>query len=568
VVANRFRLVNNVLKTYMPKGCVFLSVLTGTPLTSQHVYALNNLYENIKTSIIIGLPLAAIQFPEALVSIQRIKEFLLRTHDYLNDPIKAIGKPDKVDKCNCIAKHHQSFQKKNPGVYIRNLGIKWNQSLTNYVLKNTNFNVSLGELVGVIGKAGSGKSTLLQVILKELDPVKGTREVEGTISYACQDPWIFSASIRQNILFGQDFDLEKYQEVIKACALEHDFFLFPYGDQTLVGERGVMLSGGQKARINLARAVYRDADIYLLDDPLSAVDAHVARQIFDKCILDHLQNNCVVLVTHQTQYLQSVDRIYLLDSGMIADIGKYENLVCLDKYFRENNVQTFAETVDGAVFKDSDLRPETKEHQSSGTTDKKIYGAYCSAAGHWLFTCLVILLFTLARLWGSFLDGFLTFWVNLEQETAYLTPELSDVFTTSSCLYIYAGLLMCLILTSNISSLVFSTYSSKASKNLHNNMLITILNTTMTFFHHHSSGRILNRFSKDMGSIDEVLPMSLMNGIMALLTILATLVIVVVTNYWMIIPTVLLFMICVFYFIIFQSTSSNLKRTEGISKLL
>jgi ATP-binding cassette subfamily C (CFTR/MRP) protein 4 len=146
--------------------------------------------------------LAAIQFPEALVSIQRIKEFLLRTHDYLNDPIKAIGKPDKVDKCNCIAKHHQSFQKKNPGVYIRNLGIKWNQSLTNYVLKNMNFNVSLGELVGVIGKAGSSKSTLLQVILKELDPVKGTREVEGTISYACQDPWIFSASIRQNILFG------------------------------------------------------------------------------------------------------------------------------------------------------------------------------------------------------------------------------------------------------------------------------------------------------------------------------------------------------------------------------
>jgi ATP-binding cassette subfamily C (CFTR/MRP) protein 4 len=422
--------------------------------------------------------------------------------------------------------------------------------------------------VGVIGKAGSGKSTLLQVIIKELDPVKGTREVEGTISYACQEPWIFSASIRQNILFGQDFDLEKYQKIIKICALEHDILLFPYGDQTLVGERGVMLSGGQKSRISLARAVYRNADIYLLDDPLSAVDANVAQQIFDKCIVEHLRNKCVVLVTHQIQYLRNVDRIYLLKTGTIADRGTYGNLVGSKKYFTENNGQMLAETVDSTVLQDYNLSPETKEHRSSGTTVKKIYGAYCSAAGHWLFTCLVVLLFTLARLWGSCLDGFVTFWVNLEQEATYLTDELSEVFTTSNCLYIYAGLLIGFILTSHISALLFSKYCSKASNNLHNNMLITILNTTMTFFNHHSSGRILNRFSKDMGSIDEALPASLMNGIMTLLTILATLVIVIVTNYWMIIPTVLLLMICAFYFIIFQSTSSNLKRTEGISTLL
>jgi ATP-binding cassette subfamily C (CFTR/MRP) protein 4 len=242
--------------------------------------------------------------------------------------------------------------------------------------------------------------------------------------------------------------LEKYQKVIKVCALEHDVLLFPYGDQTLVGERGVMLSGGQKARISLARTVYRDVDIYLLDDPLSAVDANVAQQIFDKCIVDHLRNKCVVLVTHQIQYLRNVDRIYLLEKGTIADSGTYENLVGLKKYFTENNGQTLAETVDRTVLKDYNLPPETKEHRSSGTTDKKIYGAYCSAAGHWLFTCLVVLLFTLARLWGSFLDGFVTFWVNLEQEAANLTNELSEVFTTSNCLYIYAGLLICFILTS------------------------------------------------------------------------------------------------------------------------
>jgi ATP-binding cassette subfamily C (CFTR/MRP) protein 4 len=571
-IANQFRLVNDTFRIYMTKCCVFLSVvatsLAGTPLTSQYVFALSNLYESMKFSVNIALSLAVTIFSEALVSIQRIKNFLLNTHEYENNLVKAIRKLDST-KNKCIPKFHQTLQKKSPGVNIEDLSCKWDQSLTKYALNNINFNASLGELVSVIGKAGSGKSTLLEVILKELDPMKGTRDVQGTISYACQEPWIFSASIRQNIIFGQDFDLEKYQKVVKICALEHDISLLPSGDQTFVGERGVMLSGGQKARINLARAIYRDADIYLLDDPLSAVDAHVGQQIFNKCIVDHLRNKCVVLVTHQIQYLRNVDRMYLLESGMIVDSGKYEKFVGLEKYFAEKNDQTFAETVNSSVLKAYDVQSETREHRSSGTTDKNNYTAYCSAAGQWLFTCLVVLLFTLAQFWGSIVDGFVTFWVNLEQGDIYLSSdELLQVFTTNNCLYIYTGFLLCFILTSHISALVFSKYCRKASKNLHNNMLITILNTTMTFFNHHSSGRILNRFSKDLGCIDEVLPISLINTITVLLTILGTFVIVVVTNYWMIIPTVLLLVICVYYCIIFQPTSRNLKRTEGISTSL
>jgi ATP-binding cassette subfamily C (CFTR/MRP) protein 4 len=565
-VANQLRVTNHIYKVYITKCCVYLSVLatalTGKLLTSQYVFALTNLYESLKFSVNISLSEVAFTFPETLVSIQRIKTFLLNTHEYQNN--WAIDKSDKTENA-CIAIFHQTLKQKNPGIYIKELSIKWDQSLTTYALNNINFNASLGELVSVIGKAGSGKSTLLQVILKELDPMKGTREVQGRISYASQEPWIFSASIRQNILFGQYFDLEKYQQVLKMCALEHDIYLWPCGDQTFVGERGVMLSGGQKARINLARAVYRDADIYLLDDPLSAVDANVAQQIFDKCIVDHLRNKCVVLVTHQIQYLRNVDRIYVLESGMIVNCGKYEDLVGLEKYFTENNGETFAETVDSTVLKDYDLPPETKEHRSSGTTDKKIYGAYCSAAGHWLFTCLVVLLFILAQLWGSFLDCFVTFWINLEQGVINLSSELSQAFTTNNCLYIYTGFLLCFILTSHVSSLLYAKYCRNVSKNLHNNMLITILHTTMNFFNHHSSGRILNRFSKDMGCIDEELPVTLMNSMTAFLTILSTLIIVVVTNYWMIIPTVLLLVISAYFCIIFQPTSRNLKRTEGIS---
>lgn len=141
-----------------------------------------------------------------------------------------------------------------------------------------------GQLLAVIGPVGSGKSSLLQVILQELPLIEGNLTVNGKISYASQEPWLFAGSVRQNILFGLPMDRVKYKTVIKKCALERDFRLLPYGDKTIVGDRGVSLSGGQRARINLARAVYKEADIYLLDDPLSAVDTHVGKELFEQCI--------------------------------------------------------------------------------------------------------------------------------------------------------------------------------------------------------------------------------------------------------------------------------------------
>lgn len=136
--------------------------------------------------------------------------------------------------------------------------------------------------------------------------------VNGRISYASQEPWVFAATVRQNILFGNPYDKDRYDEVVKACALEKDFLQFPRGDLSIVGDKGASLSGGQKARINLARAVYRDADIYLLDDPLSAVDVHVAKQLYDKCINGYLVGKTRILVTHQVQLLKDADHIVIL----------------------------------------------------------------------------------------------------------------------------------------------------------------------------------------------------------------------------------------------------------------
>lgn len=153
------------------------------------------------------------------------------------------------------------------------------------------------------------------MILQELPLIEGTLRVTGEISYASQEPWLFAGTVRQNILFGLPMDKQRYRTVVQKCALERDFTLLPYGDKTIVGDRGVSLSGGQRARINLARAVYKQADIYLLDDPLSAVDTHVGQELFKQCITGFLRHKIVILVTHQIQYLQEVNNILYLDDG-------------------------------------------------------------------------------------------------------------------------------------------------------------------------------------------------------------------------------------------------------------
>ena len=149
-------------------------------------------------------------------------------------------------------------------------------------------------------------------MIRELPVASGTCDQFGSTAYASQEAWIFPGSIRQNILFGRDFDEHRYNDIVDVCALEEDMKQFPYGDLTLVGERGISLSGGQKARINLARALYQSADIYLLDDPLSAVDAAVSRHIFDRCVNKYLKGYLRILVTHQLQYLPQADHILVL----------------------------------------------------------------------------------------------------------------------------------------------------------------------------------------------------------------------------------------------------------------
>ncbi|KAJ3652232.1 hypothetical protein Zmor_018213 [Zophobas morio] len=560
---SHYRLFINTFKIYMGKFCVFLSVLVAVltyfPLTSQYAFALICIYESFKFTVIVFLPLGAIMFAETIISVQRIEEFLLIDYKKPSNLVKCITASDKQMDI-CVLKSHQNHAKRTPEVSLKNVYVKWNESYTNYVLDNINFRASPGDLIGIIGRAGSGKSTLLQVILKEIDINRGKLKTEGTVSYASQEAWIFPTSVRQNILFGQDMDLARYSKIIQVCALERDLTLFPYGDQTLVGDRGVMLSGGQKARINLARAVYRDADIYLLDDPLSAVDAHVARHIYDECITGFLKDKCVILVTHQTHYLQKADQIYQLESGKVVSKGDYKEVIGSVSNNFTDSVSSEATTV---TLVQHGLREEVKEHRGSGTANAKVYKGYCLAAGHWTFCFVVALFFVFGQICTSLLDCFLTFWTNVEQKSV---TNLSSFFTTENCLYIYIGLMILTVFSNHLATYTFTAFCIKASQQLHTKMLSKIVYGPMTFFNHHPSGRLLNRFSKDLGSIDELLPLHLMNGITVVLTGLAILIIIIVLNYWMIFPSLILLGLTITFIIIFQPTNRNIKRTEGITR--
>ena len=195
-------------------------------------------------------------------------------------------------------------------------------------LENINVQLDKGQLLGVIGPVGAGKSSLLSLLLGELETTSGTISRPSSVSVAPQTPWIFSGSIRDNIIMHYPFDADRYADVIGATCLVNDLERFTAaGDQTLVGEKGVTLSGGQKSRVSLARALYAQAELYLLDDPLAAVDAHVGRCIYEQCIKGYLRNATCILVTHQCHFLVDADHILLLDNGCQTFCGRYNELI-------------------------------------------------------------------------------------------------------------------------------------------------------------------------------------------------------------------------------------------------
>lgn len=218
---------------------------------------------------------------------------------------------------------------------IKNGNFAW--VANDIVLKNINLQVKKGSLTAVVGVVGSGKSSLISALLGEMEKHSGIVNVDGRLAFVSQLPWIQNATLMENILFGKSLDKEFYEKVIHACALTSDLTMLPAGDQTEIGEKGINLSGGQKQRVALARAVYSGADIYILDDPLSAVDSHVGKHIFENILGQNglLKGKTRFLITHAISYLPKVDEILVMKDGEITENGSYRQLLAQKGAFSE-----------------------------------------------------------------------------------------------------------------------------------------------------------------------------------------------------------------------------------------
>jgi ATP-binding cassette subfamily C (CFTR/MRP) protein 4 len=593
---SHFRISIVSVKAFIHRLTVFsyllVAILSGLSTTAQHVFPLATAFEILKVSTIVVLPRALVNFAETKITVRRIQEFLLSGHKFdRNSRQRSLLPSGSIP--NTLSTSEGCTKQTPPGIAAKNISVKWDQSSSICNLHNISFDVSPGELIAVIGPTGSGKTTLLQTILKEIPLLKGSLDVEGTTSYSSQEAWIFNSTIRQNILFGEEMDDEKYQKVVKVCALEHDFALFPYGDSTVVGEKGAMLSGGQKARVNLARAVYRDADIYLLDDPLAAVDPQVARHLFDECIAGYLKDKCVVLVTHQIQLLRKAKYIYFLEKGKLIAQGLYEdlannprqNLFELIKVENEDNKLDVLTAGTEITSSKKLLTSQQLQKDKIGNVNvKKSYQKYFIINGNWLSTLGLMSLFVLLQVIAVFADYVIIFWVDLVQEQKnsnssttnrvsntndYIDSHkgaLEKLFTIDNFLYIYAIIIVLMIVVTEIRSWVFVKFSVHASRVLHNNMFQQIVNGKMKFFNTHQSGQILNRFSKDIGMIDEILPSLLMDAIQIFFSLFGVFLLISILDYWFTIAMVVLIVIFGCYVFVMLPVSQVTNELEGSTR--
>ncbi|KAF2894912.1 hypothetical protein ILUMI_11261 [Ignelater luminosus] len=565
---------------------IFLTILTyvllGNTLKAEYVFVVVSFYNILRQTMTIQLPRGITEVAETRVSIARLDKFLAYEEkqvdrNMLDNHIRINHDNEK----NGTVHISKSQVKKNIGIRMQNVTAKWASDATEDTLSEIKFEVQNNDLVAIIGPVGSGKTSLLHVLLKELSIKFGTLDIEGKISYASQEPWIFSASIKQNIVFGQPFETERYQDVIRVCALEHDLYHLPFGDETIVGERGVLLSGGQKARVSLARTIYKKADIYLLDDPLSAVDTHVGKQLYEGCIRKVLEDKCRILVTHQLQYLHNVDCVYLLENGKISAKGTYQELrkssftfakeLC-DNESCESTIEKQSENKQNGILQKCDKPAEVKEHRSIGRVASDVYMSYFKSGGSLFSFFVILMLFVITQGAVNLTDYFLTYWVNMEQarseeNDADLLNSTNFLYLSrETCLYIYSILIVATLILALIRSFSFSSYCMRASTHLHDNLFSNIIYAPMLFFNTNTSGRILNRFSKDVGSIDDHVPVVALDLIQSLLGILGRTVMIALVNPWLLLVTIIITIIFCLLRIVYMRTSRSLKRLEGITR--
>ncbi|XP_051008844.1 ATP-binding cassette sub-family C member 10 [Acomys russatus] len=475
---------------------------------------------------------------ESKVSLDRIQHFL----DLPNYNPEAYYSPDPPTEPAVLEMHEALFS--------------WDPIGTSQKTFIRHLEVRKGMLMGIVGKVGCGKSSLLAAVTGELHRLCGwvtVSELSKGFGLATQEPWIQCATIRDNILFGKAFDSQLYREVLEACALNDDLSILPAGDQTEVGEKGVTLSGGQRARIALARAVYQEKALYLLDDPLAAVDADVANHLLHRCILGVLSHTTRLLCTHRTEYLERADMVLLMEAGHLVRTGPPSEILPLvqavpttwaeegqvtnsGKSLSVENLEKATEGLEMGQSTDGCLVQE--ESKREGAVALHVYRAYWRAMGSGLAIAILIsLLLMQATRNGA--DWWLSHWLsqlkaarNSSEEgpassspgsTGLVSPRLL-LFSTRSLyiplykaasngssdvhfyLIVYATIAGVNSLCTLLRAVLFAAGALQAAATLHHRILHRLLVAQVTFFDSTPTGRVLNRFSSDVACVDDSLP--------------------------------------------------------------
>ncbi|RAL44622.1 hypothetical protein DM860_003381 [Cuscuta australis] len=538
-------------------------------------------------AVLMGTQLEPGKVLSSLATFALLKEPIYRIPDAISKTVQVKVSLDRIasflsleDMEHDIVEKHQKSCSSDVAIDIVDGSFTWDESSPTPLLKGINLRVRHGMKVAICGPVSSGKSSLLSCVLGEMSKISGSVKIFGTIAYVPQSAWIQSGTIEENILFGMKMDREKYDRIVEACCLKKDLEDIPFGDQTFIGERGINLSGGQKQRVQIARALYQDVDIYLFDDPFSAVDAHTGTHLFNECILGLLESKAVVYVTHQVEFLPAADLILVMKGGKISKEGDYTSILKSETEFMElvgahkealSSIDSFEERVltvknDNSTTmqneesgKDdcSSARPKGQliqdEERKKGGVGFSVYWTYMTLAFGGIlvpFICLGQVLFQALQVGGNY-------WMT------WATPRVGSSTTLLSVYAVFAIAGSFCILAR---TLLLVTAGFNTATMLFHKMHLCIFRAPMSFFDATPSGRILNRASTDQSAVDLDIPFqlgALLNAIVELLGVIVVMSLVTWQVFAIFIPVIA---ICIYFQQHYLPSSRELARLAGVSK--
>ena len=480
----------------------------------------------------------------------------------------------------------EDYDAEHDAVLIRDGYFAWGDN--DNCLKNITTRIPKGALVAVVGRVGSGKTSFVSSLVGEMTKNAGVVMVNGSMSLSAQQAWLVNDTVRGNILFGKPYDEKKYQEILKVCCLEDDLKVLQGGDMCEIGDRGINVSGGQKARISLARCCYSDSDIVVMDDPIAAVDSHVGKALFHKCIAKYLEGRTRILVTNATQYLHKCDYIIVLENQTISHQGTYEelkaqNIDLMALLTEEDGSSSFAASRRSASKREAEDKNKkaktlsaeeekeekaegsltTTESKQTGKMDWKLYKYYLRCMGM-VLVVLIVLFFVINTVCNVLSQYVLSAWS--EDKTCTTNPD-QCTSTTNHFIKLYAVVTLTYCLFMILRNCLSVPARINAAQKIHDDLANVILDAPVSFHDVTPVGRILNRFNRDIVMIDAEIPNSLLMFLIQFFLLFSEVVNIMWSTRGIMIIVVLI-AFAIYYFVQknFRRSNTDIQRIEAVTR--